>query len=263
MKSAKFRKTGLFSDNWWRILNSKKLFAAFIALFVIFALLQAIIYSVSAAPIGPDTLTPVSSSRRAESPALNTTAIAGNVTALEINVTQVTQSWQGYYGNVSGVITLDDANNKSMYSWTDVSPAGEVYAVRTPNSVSWASINCSTLTQISTEETALNIGATDKDGINETFNKTLSNTFYIGALNMTAGTCQYSQFLYENDAPAVNNYFEEVLLHDGTYIVYTAIINQNKAGFDAGAHDFQMLVGEDGHNGNSAVSNYYFYVELG
>ena len=232
---------------------------------IIAAMLLAAMFTmvfVSAAPIGPDSLTATISSRRADSATKNVSAIAGNMTGLEFTVTAITSAWQGYFGNVSGTITLDDANNKTMYSWADASPSGEVYAVRTSNSITWGSINCTSLAQISTEETALNIGATDKDGINETFNKTSAATFYVGTSNITAGTCLYAQFLYENDAPAVNNYFEEVLLHDGTYMVYTGLINQDKTGFDSAAHDFQMMVAEDGHNGDTTVTQYYFYVEL-
>ena len=231
-----------------------------VCLFLIFAVIFS--FAAYAAPTGPDSLLINSTSRRGNTPALNTSAVAGNVTGLNINITWVTNSWQGYFGNISGVITLDDANNKTMYSWVDASPSGEIYAVRTSNSISWATINCTNISRIASEETAMNILATAKDGINETFNKTSSTDFYVGNKRITAGSCAFSQFLYENDAVATQSNFEEILLCDGTYIIYTSIINQNKVGFDNLAHDFQMIVPEDGHNGDSAVTNYYFYVEL-
>jgi hypothetical protein len=36
--------------------------------------------------------------------AANHTALAGNVTEIDISGFSVTQTWQGYYGNVSGTI---------------------------------------------------------------------------------------------------------------------------------------------------------------
>jgi hypothetical protein len=232
--------------------------------FICALLILAAVFSCAAyaAPTGPDSVTVNSTSRRGNTPAVNTSAVAGNVTGLNINITWVTNSWQGYFGNISGVIVLDDANNKSMYSWVDASPSGEIYAVRTSNSIAWANVNCTNLTMVLSEETAMNIESAAKDGINETFNKTSSTDFYVGSKRITAGACSFSQFLYENDAAATQSNFEEILLSDGTYIVYTSIINQNKIGFDNAAHDFQMIVPENGRNGDSSVTNYYFYVEL-
>jgi hypothetical protein len=52
-------------------------------------------------------------------------------------------------------------------------------------------------------------------------------------------------------------------------MIFTAILEDKdegerdgKAGFDGGDYDFQLLVGEDGSNGNSAITPYYFWVEL-
>jgi len=215
------------------------------------------------APISPDLLNATSSSRREDSLALNTTANAGNVTGLDIHITWTTQSWQGYFGNVSGTIVLDDSGNKSMYAWQDASPLGEIYAVRSSGSVGWADISCADLSEVISEETALNIAPSAKDGINETFNKSSAADFYIGSKHFSSGSCPFSQFLFENDAAAVSNNFEEIILNDGSMMVYASILNQDKTGFDSSAHDFQMLVPEDGHNGDTTPTNYYFYVEIG
>jgi len=39
-------------------------------------------------------------------------------------------------------------------------------------------------------------------------------------------------------------------------------LEENVLGFDNRHHDFEMMVLEDGHNGNSGTTDYYFYVEL-
>ena len=74
-------------------------------------------------------------SRRPTAGSVSTKAEAGNVTELNISATVVTRGWQGYYGNVSGTITLDDGLNNTMYSWALADPEGEVYASRN-NSIS-------------------------------------------------------------------------------------------------------------------------------
>ncbi|MEM0230813.1 MAG: hypothetical protein QXW00_03220 [Candidatus Woesearchaeota archaeon] len=214
----------------------------------------------AAAPIGPDEINVTGSSRRASTGPKELPALAGNVTELSISAVAVTNIWQGYYGNITGTIVLDNANNKTMYSWNDMSPSGEIYAVRTSNSVNWASISCANTTHIAEEEAALNIQPNEKDGIDETFNQTVATDFYVGTTHITS--CDHAQYLYENDAPATSNNFLELLLHDGNYVIYTALINQDKLGFDGATHDFQLMVPEDGHNGDTSATMYYFYVEL-
>ena len=69
-------------------------------------------------------------------------AQAGNVTELNIFCYTTTQSWQGYFGNVTGVIQLADAGNKIMYNWTLASPEGEVYSSTNGTGIQWANIQC-------------------------------------------------------------------------------------------------------------------------
>ena len=70
----------------------------------------------------------------------------------------------------------------------------------------------------------------------------------------------YSDYMYVNDAAQAVS-FSEVLLGDGTNLIYTAVVENNVAGFDNNPYDFQMIVAEDGDD--SANVAYYFYVELG
>ena len=188
-------------------------------------------------------------------------AQAGNVTALNINATSLTKVWQGYYGNVTGAIKLDDANNWTMYDWDFSTPSGEVFATEA-SSVTWETINCTNLTHIEAEETAKTIGPTDIDGINETFNDTTHPEVYVGSVQFVANHCDYTTSTYQNDATGSD--FEEILLYEsGGEIVYTTLINDNKNSFNNHSADFQLIVAEDGHGAAAATSTqYYFYVEL-
>ena len=73
----------------------------------------------------------VNSTRAPADTASSYPAIAGNVTEINIDGFTTTQTWQGYYGNISGSIQLANADNKVMYNWSLASPQGEIYASTT------------------------------------------------------------------------------------------------------------------------------------
>ena len=62
-------------------------------------------------------------------------ALAGNVTEITITGFTITQTWQGYFGNITGSITLDDGSGNTLYDWAadaSFSPIGEIYAANAP-----------------------------------------------------------------------------------------------------------------------------------
>ncbi len=244
--------------------GKKGIWIVFIVI-IISCLMLEMIKMADAQPVGPDTLNVVSTSRREVTPASTVQALAGNVTELFINATMTTRSWQGYYGNVSGTITLDDANNNTMYSWDLAAPQGEIYAARSTIDFSTGNIMCANTTTVQEEENNLSIGSSDKDGVDETFSYTTHPEFYVGMNYFQEDECNYTMSPYVNDKPDSARRFNETLLYDKSHdeIVYTALINPNSEGFKVGGeyYDFEMLVGEDGHT-DSLPTTYYFYVEL-
>jgi hypothetical protein len=218
---------------------------------------------VFAAPTGPSSITNLGSSRYSESGAANISAIAGNVTELNFVANAITQTWQGYFGNITGSIVLGNSNNQSMYNWNLTSPSGEIYATRSSVVPAWTSVSCADSAQIGAEDTALGVNqVTDQDSVNRTFfNGTTFNTFFVGNKNINSTQNCYATNLY-NSSAAPSGSFSEVLLHDGTSLIYTALIADNANGFDGRTHDFEMLVGENGHNGDVVATPYYFYLEL-
>ncbi len=215
-------------------------------------------------PFGAD-YTQINTTRAPMDDASNHTAIAGNVTELDITGFSTTQSWQGYFGNVSGTIQLADALDYVMYNWSLASPEGEIYAT-TDTSVAWGDIACFNMSNHVTLETAFNIESDDVDGINETFSTGNGHDeFFTNNVQFTTGLCA-STSIYDDTGASVNNHFEEVLLTDNsssTEIIFTAILDEEDvAGFDDKYHDFEMLVLEDGHDTNTATTTYYFYVEI-
>lgn len=234
----------------------KKLYLFLVILFLSF-------YIVTAAPAGPSNVTNLGSSRYSAANAANVTAVAGNVTELNFIANTVTQTWQGYYGNVTGKIVLGNSNNNSMYDWNLSSPSGQIYATRTASVPLWTSMRCANQTEINSEDNILGVNqSVDQDSVNKTFiNTTSFNSFYVGGININnTQNCRAVQLYNASGVSSAN--FAEVLLSDTSSMIYTGLITNPALGFDNRTHQFEMMVGENGHQGDSSVTSYYFYLEL-
>jgi len=190
----------------------------------------------------------------------NTTG--GSFTTLVLNTTTQTPRWKAYVGNVSGSFTLDDAASNTIYDWSATTFTGEVYASRS-NAVNWGAIECAQDTQITTEQTALNMTTVQVDNINKTFNNTIHTAFFIGSTYFANSTCR-AIATYVNDSaqtPDENADFQVVLLDDTSNLVFAAIVEQDVLGFDNAPYDFQMIVPESDQQTTPNI--YYFYTELG
>src|SRR4030043_2099826 len=196
-------------------------------------------------------------------------AIAGNVTEITITGFSTTQSWQGYFGNVSGTIQLADNSDNVMYNWSLASPEGEIYA-STNSSITWNYVQCMNFTADGTYnsdtdkagltsehgtnltilEDMFGIASDDVDGVNETFTFLGSghNTFYTNNIEFSEGECRNTQ-VFSDAEQGEDNKFEEVLLYEPTTrsVIFTSLLNENILGFDKNPHDFEMLVLENGH----------------
>jgi hypothetical protein len=251
----------------WRWMVMRIRIAAAVVTFLLF-LLEIGYVAAAVQPNAANSVNVLNSSRR-DNGAVGSTiqAEAGNVTLLYIDDLRTTLRWQGYYGNVSGGITLQDSSGNKFYDWSLTSPSGEVYAAN-KSSVSWTTIQCFNYSKAAGEqvitlrnlEDSYNMNATDKDGVNETFNATYQSTFKVGTKTISSADSCPTAYTFVNSLQQASS-FPEVLLTDNvSAIVYTALLEQDATGFDGLTHDFQMIVGENGDD--AAVTNYYFFVEL-
>lgn len=216
-----------------------------------------------ALPAGPvityisnSTATTVSTSRNQDE--------KGTITVLDVNSNQQDYKWKAYVGNVTGKLALDDGTANTIYDWTLGTPTGEVYVSRA-SSVAWANISCANETVINNEQVVLGMLSTDNDNINKTFNYTAHQSILVGTKNIVNSTCR-STATYVSDSPQTideTTLFQEVLLSDpftGS-LIYTTIIEDDEAGYNDEAFDFQLLVAEN--ESSTTPTLYYFYVELG
>lgn len=190
------------------------------------------------------------------------TAAGGSFTTMVLNITSQTSKWKAYVGNVTGKLTLDNSNNMTIYDWALTVVQGEVYVSRN-NSVNFTLLACANRENITAEDTFLNINSSSDDSINKTFNQTKHKPFVIGGTGTIQNSTCFALATYVNDTaqPADENAtFQEILLSDRINLVFAAIINDNKAGFDLGSYDFQLIVPD---NPTEVSTTYYFYAELG
>jgi len=225
---------------------------------IFFGLLMNISLALAVEPFGAN-VTNLSSTRAIPDDPMGIPAIAGNVTELSIFGYSLTQSWQGYFGNVSGTIMLADSNDNVMYNWSLASPNGEIYATNSSN-VDWSGIQCyDEANNMTFFESMFGIEPNDADGINETFNLNNHPEFVTNSILFAAGSCDNTKLFDSNGIGT----FDEVLLTDGSNLIFTSLLLEDANGFDNVPHDFEMIVLEDGHGTDIATTTYYFWVELG
>ena len=191
------------------------------------------------------------------------TANRSTITTMVLTSTQQDPFWKAYVGNVSGLLSLDDAATNTIYDWALATITGEVYATRT-SSADWSSVQCAQAATITAENTFHNMTQGQVDSINGTFNATGHAQFVTASSTLLNDTCP-SQALFVSDTRQVANSsadFQEVLIEEnGGSLVYTALINDGATGFDTLSYDFQMIVAES--NIKASPTTYYFYLELG
>jgi hypothetical protein len=238
-------------------------------LVIIIAVLAAILaIRVISAPSGPSITYAGMSNGTAATTTLegNASIEGGDIATLLLVTREQDDNWKAYVGNVSGMLVLQDSANYSIYEWPLATPTGEVYATRTSTSVNWATVACATPANVAQEEVEMGhtVANTPTDSINKTFDDEWSDHwgFMAGDTTIGANSCNYSINPWINDTANSVDLFEEVLLYDGTNLLYTSRIQDNLFGYHNNiTYDFQMLVAENASTGASRT-NYYFYVEL-
>ncbi|MBN1503272.1 hypothetical protein JW930_07070 [Candidatus Woesearchaeota archaeon] len=227
--------------------------------FLVLIVLATLVLAIE--PEGATILYNVSETKNA-SPAGYVNTSGGTFTTLVLYAETQNPRWKAYAGNVTGLLTLDDANNYTIYRWTDVDITGEVYTSRSSD-IDWMDINCSSYSNITYEEGQLNHTTTSADSINSTFMYKIHKSFYVGEVFIKNSTCRSTVTWVNNTEQTIaeNSLFQEILLSDGNNLVYATPVENNVIGFNNKTYDFQMIVAEN-TDFNMPNTVYYFYVEL-
>ena len=255
----------------------KKTLILIISLLSLLTLASFVSAQATVSPVAVDAIESVAPERKpTASGGVAVASESGNTTELLINGTAITQHWQGYYGNVTGEITLDDADSNTLFAWTLATPTGELFAVNGTQTVQWNNITCVNLTNTTSgaettgsskiNASSLNqqfyISDFDVDNFTGTFTSTYDGAdLQIGQRTITADNQCPSTFGHVNNLSQTTD-FEELLLFDNdSSLVFTALLDTpGTTGFDGlDTHHFEMIVGQE----NGTIGNYYFYIELG
>jgi len=188
----------------------------------------------------------------------------GFIHTINLNSTQQNSGWKAYVGNVTGVLTLDDSSQNTIYNWPVSTIVGEVYATR-DSTITWGGVICAVSSTIATEQTFVGGLNTDDDSINNTYNYTQHATMQVGINTILNSTCR-TTYTFVNDtfssAPDESTNFTAILLEDtSNSLIYATVIENNQAGFNVNSNfDFQIIVPD---NETATTIPYYFYLEIG
>lgn len=171
----------------------------------------------------------------------------GYITNIEIwTANTQTQKWQGYYGNVSGNIYLNDSSENSMYNWTVNLNNTSVYATTNSTLPDFAvlyNISSSVLT------TLWSFTASSDD---------ISHTY----VNITETRDFAGQTVVNPLSATTVKGFRDYVIAGGTAakgdVLWAGVINSAGVGFKDQDSDYELLVPAD----PTGADIYYFYIEL-
>lgn len=194
----------------------------------------------------------------------------GTITTISVDVTQQNSGWKAYIGNLSGRLVLRNSDGQSIYEWSveDSNLGGNIFVTRA-SSVNWTPIGCANNSEILAEDVVLGLSSSSVDSINGTFNYSVHDEMDIGAVTIVADSCNSTATYVNGSAQVINGTnsisFQEILLHDGTNLVYATVVDQDSFGYDANVthnrtYDFQLIVAEN--KSDSVGHAYYFYADI-
>ena len=125
-----------------------------VVLFLVAVTLTSVVLG---APIGPE-ITYVLTSEKSSATGTtvsNSSHTGGTINIMNLNANQKNPHWKAYVGNITGKLTLDDADNYTIYEWSIADLQGEVYATRA------SSINLSISFALASAAVSPNLNSTD------------------------------------------------------------------------------------------------------
>ena len=194
-----------------------------------------------------------------ESSAQTATATGGNITRLNLASQASTQSWAGFYGNVSASLSLG-LNTDKLYSFGMIGDETRITVMAsTGDDFDWSGMVAGT---IADADTALGWTASDIDSVTNTFNDTESvlSTSVPGArlvtcnssgsaINMTGDV--FITGLFDDGGSALNDH------------VWTVPVLDDKKDFMNDAFvEYEMIVPVNGSgSGRTLTYNFYFDIQ--
>ena len=176
----------------------------------------------------------------------------GYITQIDLySQTNQTQNWQGYFGNVSGEITLSGNNSKEMYNWTVNVTNRSIYAIANPDFTAWDTLFPANITNID----AIWFGS-------EVMPDTVKNTYKTGIGNRTfVDTSINASHVY-----TTSGFLDHVIQSTATddtnltsaQVLWAAVVVDPKLNYKNESSNYELLVPVN----MTSPDIYYFYMEL-
>ncbi len=222
---------------------------------VLVALISALLAvpaAVLAAVPGGATVTSSTTHNQYYIPPSTINVYAGNITEANITTEQSTYHWAGIYGNASGYLVLGDSSGYKMYRW--VAKAKYVY-FDNESVINWGSLNATDCGTIDALYPFLS-GASDDCAY--TFTTTAS--FYSPATGDNVASTIAAQTYDGTGTP----YWYTIALNDtvAKNVVFVGEVSTGTAYNGATFANYQVILPEDGSNGDTTPTPYYVWIEL-
>jgi hypothetical protein len=179
-----------------------------------------------------------------------------------------TQNWQGFYGNVSGIISLKGSGEHEMYNWTMNMTNTSIYASTEGSFINYTSLYNVNLTRLDylwfgNEVMADTIGYTYKTFTgNRSFVNTSLNASHVETI---AG---FHDYVVQSNADSA--------LTNKSDVLWAAVVTDNKLNYKNVTSNYELLVPVDNKNLRNSLNNadhaysadnttgdiYYFYMEI-
>ncbi len=213
---------------------------------ILLAMILTVVSLAFAAPVGGQ-VTAGSSSRGSESSSQTVDITGGNVTSVAVSGNALTSRWAGFYGTVSGSLTLTDASAHKFYEWTVSDMNGAVVYAANDTISDWSSLSAASVSNL---PSYLQTSATD----NATNTMNFTGTTFTSS-SITVNNAPYVQ-TYNSTEAGVFNTYALYSSTDSAYIMAGKVIDDGN-GFDGSTLDYQLLV-----PANGSTTQYNFYLEL-
>ncbi len=192
----------------------------------------------------------------------------GIVYATDLTADSYTERWAGFYGNVTGTISLavdnGDEADHDLFQWTwSAADEGQVIA-STSSTIEWGDIQASTADDLDYAwgfNNSVDVNGTTTVGGSDTAAAAVTSsdttaTFRIGDKNVLSAPAITSGGGWDTAIVADTNAEHP---ESSDFLFVTDIANDH-AGFNGENHDFELIVPTDDSLGGTET--YYFYVEL-
>jgi len=223
-------------------------------LVVLLGVMLATSYVVAAEPGGAGV---ESSTDKGEFPAPSPGSVSvesGNIYEVNISTNQSTYHWTGVYGNATGKLVLGDSSGDKMYEWTAV--AKYVY-FDDDSSINWGSLASVTCSDV---EGVYGYLAGASDSCSNTFTATRN---YDSDVTSDSVANAIAAQTYDDNGAA---YWYTIAVGDGgtSDIVF---VGETTGSSTHGAYNgvqanYQVILPEDGGDGDTTAATYYIWIEL-